>query len=237
MNPGILDNLTTRPSQTSVNKLPFLTPIGILFDPSHGGGFQGGGLLDFFNLRGGAAFGPDQPFECCRKRQLSFPVSTISQWCAGRSSRAAVIFPVAEHRWPLRERQVGRADHRRALVEPAQQVEQELAAGPSEGQVSKLVQNDQVAPDELLREPSLPPVPGLSPEQGREQAHAGRGAGGQLPYIARRSLDHRPEQGGARLFRNHPGDHDPDARPAQDVQAARRRRGVDLAKMFPDAGR
>ena len=42
----------------SVNKLSFLTPIGILFDPSHGGGFQKGCLLDFFDLRGGAAFGP-----------------------------------------------------------------------------------------------------------------------------------------------------------------------------------
>ena len=53
----------------------------------------GGCLLDFFDLRGGAASRPDQLFKCCRKRRLSFPVSTISQWCAGRSSRDAVTFP------------------------------------------------------------------------------------------------------------------------------------------------
>ena len=57
--------------------------------PAPGGEVQGC-LLDFPDLRGGEVFGPDQPSECCRKRQLSFPVS---QWCAGRSSRAAVIFP------------------------------------------------------------------------------------------------------------------------------------------------
>ena len=34
-------------------------------------------------------------------------------------------------------------------------MEQQLAAGPGEGQVAKLAQNAQVAPDELLREPLL----------------------------------------------------------------------------------
>ena len=69
------------PPVSSVNKLPFLPPIGILFGPPRRR-----------IPRGRIRPGP-RPFECCRKRQLSFPVSTISQWCAGRSSRAAVTFP------------------------------------------------------------------------------------------------------------------------------------------------
>ena len=101
--------------QSPVNKLPFLTPCRHPFltpreeriprgrvrprppalprSAQRGGARPGGCFFDFPDLRGGAACGPDQPFECCRKRQLSFPVSTISQWCVSRSSRAAVIFP------------------------------------------------------------------------------------------------------------------------------------------------
>ena len=98
----------------SVNKLPFLTLCRHPFLPLWGAGFQGahirprppalplraarsgarqgGCLFDFFDLRGGAASGPDQPFERCRRRQLPFPVSTVPQWCTGRSSGAAAVY-------------------------------------------------------------------------------------------------------------------------------------------------
>ena len=232
MNPGISDNLTTRPSQTSVNKLPFLTPIGILFDPSHGGGFQGGLLSRFFRfaLRRGLRAG--SAFRVLPKAPALFPGLDDLAMVRDPVEQGRLHLSVAEHRRALRERQVRRDDYGRALVEPDRQVEQELAAGSGKGQVSKLVQNDQAVPDELLRKPPLPPVLGLSPEQGREQAHAGRGAGAQLPYIARRSLDRRPEQGGARLFRNHPGDHDPNAKPAQGVRAAGRRLGENVPRRW-----
>ena len=42
---------------------------------------------------------------------------------------------IAEHAGPFSEGQVGRDDDRSALVEAADEVEQQLAAGPSEGQI------------------------------------------------------------------------------------------------------
>jgi hypothetical protein len=52
-------------------------------------------------------------------------------------------FGVAEHAWPFTEREIGCDDDRRALVEPADEVEQELAAGLSERQVTELVEEAQ----------------------------------------------------------------------------------------------
>jgi len=57
---------------------------------------------------------------------------------------------VAEHRWPFAEGEVGGDDDRGALVEPAHEVEQQLAAGLGEGQMAEFVEDDEVAPGELV---------------------------------------------------------------------------------------
>ena len=53
---------------------------------------------------------------------------------------------VAEDGRPFAEGQVGGDDDRGALVEPADEVEQQLASGLGEGQVAELVEDDEVAP-------------------------------------------------------------------------------------------
>ncbi len=56
-------------------------------------------------------------------------VSQTVEQCSGH-------FGVAEHAGPFAEREIGGDDDGRALVEPADEVEQELAAGLSERQVA-----------------------------------------------------------------------------------------------------
>src|SRR5581483_7982317 len=68
---------------------------------------------------------------------------------------------VAEHTGPLAEGKVGRDDYGCALIEPADEVEQKLATGLGEGQISELVQDDEVHPGQMLGKPALPPVAGL----------------------------------------------------------------------------
>ena len=58
---------------------------------------------------------------------------------------------VAEDGGPFAESEVGGDDDRGALVEPAHQVEQQLATGLGEGQVAEFVEDDEVASDELVR--------------------------------------------------------------------------------------
>jgi len=57
---------------------------------------------------------------------------------------------VAEHRRSLGELQVGGDDDRGVLVEAADQVEQQLAAGLGERQVAQLVEDQEIEPDQLL---------------------------------------------------------------------------------------
>ena len=57
---------------------------------------------------------------------------------------------VAEHAGPFAEAEIGRDDDAGALVELAQQMEQQGAAGGAERQVAKLVEDDEVG----VREPS-----------------------------------------------------------------------------------
>ena len=57
---------------------------------------------------------------------------------------------VAEDGWPFAEGEVGGDDDRGSLVEPAHQVEEQLPAGLSEGQVAEFVEDDEVASDELV---------------------------------------------------------------------------------------
>ncbi len=57
---------------------------------------------------------------------------------------------VAEDRRPFAEGEVGGDDDRGSLVEPAHEVEEQLPAGLSEGQVAEFVEDDEVAADELV---------------------------------------------------------------------------------------
>src|SRR5258708_15651556 len=78
---------------------------------------------------------------------------TVEQWSGH--------FGVAEHAGPFAEREIGGDDDGRALVEPADEVEQELAAGLSERQVAELVEDDEVHPGQMLGDTTLPSVSGL----------------------------------------------------------------------------
>ena len=51
---------------------------------------------------------------------------------------------VAEHAGPFSEGEVRGDDDRGTLVKPADEVEQELAAGLGEGQIAEFVENDEV---------------------------------------------------------------------------------------------
>ena len=68
---------------------------------------------------------------------------------------------VPEHTGPLAEGKVGRDDYGCPLIEPADEVEQKLATGLGEGQISELVQDDEVHPGQMLGKPALRSVAGL----------------------------------------------------------------------------
>ena len=68
---------------------------------------------------------------------------------------------VAEHTRPFTEGEIGGDDNGGALVEPADEVEQELAAGLSEGQIAEFVEDDEVHAGQMIGEPALPTVAGL----------------------------------------------------------------------------
>jgi len=62
---------------------------------------------------------------------------------------------ITEHRGPFAEGKVCGDDDRGALVKPADEMEQELAAGLSERQVSEFVEDDEVETSEVVRRPPL----------------------------------------------------------------------------------
>ena len=71
---------------------------------------------------------------------------------------------VAEHRWPFAEGQVGGDDDGSLLIEPADQVEQQLSARERERQITKFVENHEVEPREMIGDPAGTPGPGLGLE-------------------------------------------------------------------------
>lgn len=71
---------------------------------------------------------------------------------------------VAEHARPFAEGEIGRHDDGGALIEPADEVEEERATGLGEGQIAEFIQHDEVHPGQMLGEPSLPSVAGLGLE-------------------------------------------------------------------------
>ena len=62
---------------------------------------------------------------------------------------------VAEYARPFAEGQIGGDDHRGLLVEAADQVEQQLAAGLGERQIAEFVEHDEVHAAEILGHPTL----------------------------------------------------------------------------------
>ena len=62
---------------------------------------------------------------------------------------------VAKDAGPFTEGEICCDDDRRAFVETADQVEQELAAGLRERKIAELVENDEVEPGEIIGEPPL----------------------------------------------------------------------------------
>jgi hypothetical protein len=68
---------------------------------------------------------------------------------------------VAEDTRPFAEGEIGGDDDRGAFVEPADEMEQELAAGLSEGQIAEFIEDDEVHAGEVIGEPTLASVAGL----------------------------------------------------------------------------
>ena len=68
---------------------------------------------------------------------------------------------IAKYRWPFAEGEVGGDDDRRAFVKFADEVEQELAASLGEGEVAKLVQDDEVEAIQVICQATLFAAAGL----------------------------------------------------------------------------
>src|SRR5258708_17433399 len=68
---------------------------------------------------------------------------------------------VAEHAGPFTEGEVRGDDDGRALVEPADEMEQKLTTGLSERQVAEFIEDDEVHPGQMLGDTTLPSVTSL----------------------------------------------------------------------------
>ena len=69
---------------------------------------------------------------------------------------------VAKYTGPIAKGQIGGDDDRGALVEPADQMKEPLAAGLSEGQIAEFVENNEVHAGEIFGEPPLPAGAGFT---------------------------------------------------------------------------
>ena len=73
-------------------------------------------------------------------------------------------FGVTEDARPFTEGKVCGDDDRGALVEAADEVEQELTAGLCEGQIAEFIEEDEVHAGQVIGEPALPSITGLGLE-------------------------------------------------------------------------
>ena len=62
---------------------------------------------------------------------------------------------IAENAWPLAEGEVGRDDDRGTLIEPADHMEKQLAAGLGERQIAEFIEDDEVEAGKIIGEPPL----------------------------------------------------------------------------------
>src|SRR5208337_3586105 len=84
-------------------------------------------------------------------------------------------FCIAKDARPIAEGEVGGDDDRGALVEPADEMEQQLTAGLGEGEIAEFIEDDEVEAGEIIGDPSLAAGAafGLEPVdeiEGREEA-------------------------------------------------------------------
>src|SRR3974377_2596953 len=68
---------------------------------------------------------------------------------------------IAEHARPFAEGEIGGDDDRGALVEPADEVEQELSAGLREWQIAEFIEDDEVHARQMIGDTALPSIAGL----------------------------------------------------------------------------
>ena len=90
-------------------------------------------------------------------------------------------FRIAEDARPFAEGEVGGDDDRGALIETADEMEQQLPAGLGEGEIAEFVEDDEVEAREIIGEPSLAASARLSLElideiDGGEEAPARSGS-------------------------------------------------------------
>src|SRR5271166_4746021 len=62
---------------------------------------------------------------------------------------------IAEHARPFAEGEIGGDDDRSSLVEPADEMEQQLPAGLGEGEIAEFVEDDEVEAGEIVSDASL----------------------------------------------------------------------------------
>src|SRR5436309_6992036 len=91
---------------------------------------------------------------------------------------------VAEHAGPFTEGEIGGDDDGRALVEPADEMEQQLAAGLGERQVAELIEDDEVHPGQMLGDTTLPSIAGLDLQAVDEVDDVVEAAAGTRPDAA-----------------------------------------------------
>ena len=91
---------------------------------------------------------------------------------------------VAEDTGPFTESKIGRDDDRGTLVEPADEVEQELPAGLGEGQVAELIKDDEVHARQMISKATLANVAGLGLEPVDEIDYVVETAAGAGPDAA-----------------------------------------------------
>src|ERR1700677_888141 len=91
---------------------------------------------------------------------------------------------VGEDARPFAEGEIGGDDDRGALVEPADEVEQELATGLGERQIAELVENDEVHAGQVIGNPTLPAAAGLALEPVDEIDDVVEAAAGAGPNAA-----------------------------------------------------
>ena len=96
---------------------------------------------------------------------------------------------IAEHTRPFAERKIGGDDDGGALVEAADEMEQELAAGLCEGKIAQLVENDEVYAGQMFGEPALSSVAGLGLEPVDEIDDVVEATAGTIADTASRNSD------------------------------------------------
>jgi len=94
----------------------------------------------------------------------------MSQWCVRRSSSAVVILASVNALGHSPNDRLRGDKDRGAIVEAADEVEQQLAAGLGERQIAEFVENDEVRPSQVIGEPALPAITGWAcPQTGSRQ--------------------------------------------------------------------